>query len=127
MPDYLTDHDEVAALMQQYIAGADGDGARLRAAFAPTARMVGRFGDHAVDVPIEEWIGQVEANPGASGPDYAARIRSVDLTGDAGVVVLVETDYLGCDFVDYFSVARVDGVWRIVQKTFAHTGGTPPG
>ena len=46
--------------------------------------------------------------------------------GDAGVAVLVETDYLGCDFVDYFSVARIDGRWQITNKTYAHTGGKPP-
>lgn len=27
-------------------------------------------------------------------------------------------------FVDYFSVVRIDGSWRIVNKAFAHTGGT---
>ena len=41
--------------------------------------------------------------------------------------VLAETDYLGCDFVDYFSVARIDGRWQITNKTYALTGGTPPG
>ena len=35
----------------------------------------------------------------------------------------VETDYLGCDFVDYFSVARIDGRWQITNKTYAYTGG----
>ena len=61
-----------------------------------------------------------------AGPDYQALIRSIDLTGDAGVVILVEKDYFGCDFVDYFSVARTKGVWQIVNKTYQVTGGTPP-
>jgi hypothetical protein len=42
------------------------------------------------------------------------------------VAVLVEHDYLGCDFVDYFTVARIDGRWWITNKTYAHTGGAPP-
>ena len=46
--------------------------------------------------------------------------------GDAGVAVLVETDYFGCDFVDFFTVARIDGRWWITNKTYAHTGGEPP-
>jgi len=29
--------------------------------------------------------------------------------------------------VDYFTVARIDGRWQITNKTFAHTGGMPPG
>jgi hypothetical protein len=42
------------------------------------------------------------------------------------VAVLVETDFFGCDFVDYFTLARVGGRWQITCKTYAHTGGTPP-
>jgi len=29
-------------------------------------------------------------------------------------------------FVDFFNLAKVDGRWVIVNKTFAHTGGEPP-
>ncbi len=29
-------------------------------------------------------------------------------------------------FTDYFTLARIDGAWTIVNKTFAHTGGEPP-
>ena len=55
-----------------------------------------------------------------------AYVRNNALAGDAGVAVLVETDYMGCDFVDYFSVARIGGRWQITNKTYAHTGGQPP-
>lgn len=68
----------------------------------------------------------VRASPGMAGPHYQAIIQNIDLSGNAGVAVLAETDYLGCDFVDYFNVARIDGRWQITNKTYAHTGGTPP-
>jgi Putative lumazine-binding len=29
-------------------------------------------------------------------------------------------------FVDFFSLANIDGSWKIVNKTFAHTGGSMP-
>ena len=61
-----------------------------------------------------------------AGPNYRAIIRSIDLAGDAGVAVLAETDYMGCDFVDFFTVAKIDGKWVITNKTYAHTGGQPP-
>ena len=54
-------------------------------------------------------------------------MRNIDLTGDAGVAVLVETDCLGCDFVDYFSVARIDGRWQITNKTYARPMPPPAG
>ena len=68
----------------------------------------------------------VESSPTMAGPHYAADVRTVDIIGDAGVAVLVEHDYLGCDFVDYFTVARIGGQWKITCKTYAHTGGEPP-
>jgi hypothetical protein len=91
----LDDLAAVRALVQLYIDGANGDGAKLREAFHPDARMFG---------------------------NYRAGIRMIDLAADAGIAVLVETDYLGTDFVDYFSVARIDGRWWITNKTYGHAG-----
>jgi len=68
----------------------------------------------------------VADNPGLAGPQYTAKITSIDVVADAGFAVLAEEDYMGCSFVDHFSFARIDGRWWIVNKTYAHTGGTPP-
>ena len=122
----MKDLDEVRALVQLYIDGANGDAAKLRKAFHPDARMMGHIGPMDTYVPITDFIAMVESQPGMAGPNYQATIRTIDVVGDAGVAVLVETDYIGCDFVDYFSVARIDGRWQITNKTYAHTGGQPP-
>lgn len=29
-------------------------------------------------------------------------------------------------FVDFFNLAKIDGCWVIVNKTYARTGGEPP-
>jgi hypothetical protein len=123
---HLQDIADVRALVQLYVEGANGDGDKMRAAFHPDAHMFGHIGAMDTYEPITDFIATVEAMPGLAGPNYAWDIRSVDLVGDAGVAVLVESDYLGCDFVDFFTVARIDGRWWITGKTYAHTGGTPP-
>jgi len=124
---YIDDLDEVRALIQLYIDGSNGDVGQLEHAFHPSAWMFGLLGTTRLDFPITQFFEMVRATPGMAGPNYRAIIQSIDLSGDAGVAVLAETDYLGCDFVDYFAVARIDGRWQITNKTFAHTGGTPPG
>jgi len=126
MADYLQDVDEVRALIQLYIDGANGDITKLKKAFHADAHMIGHVGPMDTHIRISGFFDMVQAQPGMAGPKYKAVVRSIDLTGDAGVAVLVETDYLGCDFVDYFSVARIDGRWQITNKTYAHTGGQPP-
>jgi Putative lumazine-binding len=122
----LKDIADIRAVIQLYVEGANGDGAKLKEAFHPDAWMMGHIGPMDTYVPISEFIGMVEAQPGMAGPNYSWTIRTVDVTGDAGVAVLVESDFFGCDFVDYFTVARIAGRWQITNKTFAHTGGQPP-
>jgi len=127
MSNSINDYEDVRTLIQLYIDGSNGDAGKLRAAFHPQARMAGYIGDLVSDnEPIEDFITLVEATPGLAGPNYQAYVRTIDLDGDAGVAVLVESDYYNCDFVDYFSVVRLDGRWQITNKTYAHTGGTPP-
>lgn len=126
MSTYLQDLESVRAVIQLYIDGANGDVAKLKQAFHPDARMMGRVGTTETCVPIADFFAFVADRPGMAGPNYKAVIRTIDISGDAGVAVLAETDYMGCDFVDYFSVARIGGRWQITNKTFAHTGGQPP-
>ena len=126
MTGHMEDIEQVTSLIQLYIDGANGEVSKLKEAFHPDARMMGHIGPMETYFPIDEFFAMVEAHPGMAGPNYKAVIRSIDLVADAGVAVLVETDYLGCDFVDYFSVARIDGRWQITNKTYAHTGGEPP-
>jgi hypothetical protein len=126
MKDHLQDIADVRAVVQLYIDGARGDAAKLNEAFHPDARMFGHIGEMATYVPIGDFIGMVASSPSMAGANYSADIRTVDVVGDAGVAVLVEHDYLGCDFVDYFTVARIQGRWWITNKTYAHTGGSMP-
>ena len=127
MDSHLKDLEEVRAVIQLYVDGANGDVAKLKQAFHPDARMMGHIGPMDTYIPISGFFDMVERQPGMAGPNYKADVRTIDIVGDAGVAVLVETDYLGCDFVDYFSVARIGGRWQITNKTYAHTGGQPPG
>jgi len=123
---HIQDLDAIEALVALYVEGANGDVAKLKEAFHPSATMMGHIGPMDTYVPIDDFYAIVEANPGAAGPGYRAVVRMIDVTGDAGVAVLVEHDFFGCDFVDYFAVARIDGRWWITNKTYAHTGGEPP-
>ncbi len=122
----INDLEAVTALVQLYIHGAAGDVAKLKEAFHPTATMMGHIGPMDTYIPITDFFSMIENSPPLPGLNYKAVIRSIDLTGDAGVAVLTETDYMGCDFVNYFAVTRIDGRWWITHKNYAHTGGQPP-
>jgi hypothetical protein len=125
--DVVSDYDAICQVLQLCTDGeAKGDVAKLREAFHADAQMFGSLAGTRYDVPIEELFALAESAPADTGT-YRSRILSVQQTGDAAVGVVAEEGYWGTvSFIDYFLLARIDGVWKIVCKLFAHTGGEPP-
>ena len=119
---------QITDTVQLYIDGVgDGNAAKLREAFHPEARMWGSMGDGRFDVPIDEMIAMFDGKGADVGGSYVARIVSIDQTADTAIVTLAEEGFWGTvSFVDFFSLAQIDGEWKIVNKTFVHTGGEPP-
>ena len=123
-----TDRDAITAVVQLYIDGsATGDASKLKQAFHPDARMYGSLGDQRMDMPIHELYPMLEAQPMDVNGSYEASVTAVDQVGDAAIARLEESGCWGSvSFVDFFLLARIDGAWKIVSKSFAHTGGEPP-
>lgn len=123
----IDDYDAIKAVVQKYIDGsATGEAATMAQAFHPEARMFGALGSQRFDIPIQQLFKLAAEMP--MGPNYRARISALKQVGDAADVTLLEEGCWGdVSFVDFFSLTRINGEWKIVGKTFAHTGGTPPG
>ena len=121
-------NDTAVGAVQLYVDGvAKGDAAKLEEAFNDGAWMFGTIGGQRLDMPISEMIKLVVDKPADVDGTFRATVRSVEEEGDVAVVTLEEEGFWGTlSFVDFFSVARIDGSWKIVNKVFAHTGGTPP-
>jgi hypothetical protein len=123
----VDDYDAISRVAQLCTEGeAEGNVAKLQEAFHEDARMFGSLAGERFDVPIEELFKLAESEPADTG-NYRSRVLSVQQTGDAAVAVVAEEGYWGTvSFIDYFLLARIEGVWKIVCKLFAHTGGEPP-
>jgi hypothetical protein len=93
---------------------------------AISRNMGGSMAGQRYDEPVTEMIDMVDGKPDVDG-SFRAQIASVEQTGDAAAVTLTEEGFWGTvSFVDFFSLARIDDTWKIVNKTFVHTGGEPP-
>lgn len=125
--DIIRKLDETAAVravMQLYIDGAAGDIDKLQTAFHPDAYMFGHVGDMRRDMPISQFIAGVgKAEKPLIGPNYRADLSAITVAGNAAVATLVEQDYRGCEFFNFFTLARIDETWLIVTKTYSSTGG----
>ena len=123
-----TEQAEITRVVNLYAEGVrDGDAAKLREAFHPQAWMFGSLAGTRYDEPIDELIALVDGKPVDVDGSFQARVVSVEQVGDAAFAKLEEDGFWGTvSFTDYFTLARIDGAWKIVHKTFAHTGGEPP-
>jgi Putative lumazine-binding len=123
-----TDREAIAAAVQLYIDGASkGDAEKLREGFHESAWMYGAVGGQRFDMPISQMIEIVTGQPLDADGAYRARITTIEQVGDAATATLEEEGCWGnLAFTDFFHLQKIDGTWKIVNKSFAHTGGEMP-
>ena len=127
MAEPIKDYDEIVRVLNLCMEGeAKGDAERLKEAFHEEARMFGEVAGTRYDMPITEFFELAVSEPADTG-NYRGRVLSVHQVGDAANAVVAEDGYWGSvSFIDFFTLNRIAGAWKIVNKTFVHTGGEPP-
>lgn len=88
-----------------------------RMAFHKDARMIGNNRTGYVSMPIEEWMTGLTGKPSDDEAQRKRSFRIVDLTPTTGVA-RVDLVYPGVTFVDYMTLLKVDGEWKIINKLF---------
>jgi hypothetical protein len=123
----VDEYDAIRDVVQLCLDGeAKGDVSKLQQAFHADARMFGSLAGTRYDVPIQDLFDMAAEGPADTG-NYQSRILSIHQVGDTATATVAEEGYWGTvSFVDFFSLCRIDGTWKIVNKTFVHVGGEPP-
>ncbi|BCD85378.1 hypothetical protein PSm6_17850 [Pseudomonas solani] len=110
----------IEAVVRDYVEGmVRADATLLRSAFHPDSRIVGHFGPDLQWLSPEAFIAGLQARGPvvAEGEAPVWRLESLDLTGDTALAKVTDV-YAGLDFIDYLSLLKIDGRWRIVHKLF---------
>jgi hypothetical protein len=108
----------VRQALDHYLQGhATGDGAHFRLAFHPDARLFWIRDGQVAQRTSEEYAAGASGRPPADESQRKRWIESVDVSGNAAVAKIV-LDYPGARFTDYMSLLKVNGEWKIVNKTF---------
>ncbi|HZI20265.1 MAG TPA: nuclear transport factor 2 family protein [Pyrinomonadaceae bacterium] len=112
------DEAGVRAAVEHYLRGqATGLGEHHRKAFHPEAKLFFTREGKFAQMTSEEYISRSPGKPADDEARRSRRIESVDVTGDAAVAKVV-LEYPQVTFTDYMSLLKIEGEWRIVNKTF---------
>jgi hypothetical protein len=115
----LSEYDVIADVVQHYIDGAkSGKGDDMKPAFHEDAAIFGYVGADLFAGPIQNLFAWNDQNGPATG--LQARIASIDLIGSIATVRLELDNWTGHRFTDLFTLLKVDGEWKIMNKVF-HT------
>ena len=116
----------VRAPVEAYLRGhATGDGEEWKRAFHPAAMVTGIRDGKLQSMTAPDFVSRAAGKPPADEAQRKRRIVSIDVSGDAAVAK-VELDYPKVFFVDYLSLLKIDGEWKIAQKTYTGTSKTAP-
>jgi len=119
-PALAQDSEEAAIreTIQHYFQGhATGNGEHFRKAFHPEAKLFFIRDGKLTQWTSEEYIGRASGKPAADEAQRKRIIDSIDISGNAAIVK-VTLDYPKVLFTDYMSMLKVDGQWKIINKTF---------
>ena len=113
----VTDQDAITTVVQHYIDGAkSGRGDDMKPAFHEDATVFGYVGADLFAGPIQNLFAWNDENGPAT--ELQARIAAIDLIGTVATVRLELDNWTGYRFTDLFTLLKVDGEWKIMNKVF---------
>jgi len=116
-PATVNEYDAIARAVQHYIEGAkSGRSADMKPAFHQDATIFGYVGADLFAGPIQQLFDWNDQNGPATG--LQARIASIDIIGTVAAVRLELDNWTGHRFTDLFTLLKVNGEWKIMNKVF---------
>ncbi len=116
-PTNGSNHDAIATTVQHYIdGGKSGKGDDMKPAFHEDATIFGYAGADLFAGPIQQLFAWVDENDPA--PGLQARIASIDVVETVAIVRLELDNWNGSRYTDMFTLLKVDGEWKIMNKVF---------
>ena len=113
-----SEESAVRVPLENYIKGhATGDGEYMKKAFHTEGSLIfvrdGKYSTRS----FAEYIAGFTGKPAADEKDRKRSIESIDVAGNAAVAKVI-LDYPNIRFVDYFTLLKIGGEWKIVNKSF---------
>ncbi len=113
----VSEHDAIAKAVQHYTDGIkSGSGDDMKPAFHKDATIFGYAGADLFGGPIQLLFDWNDGNGPAA--ELQARIASIDVVDTVATVRLELNNLNGSRYTDLFTMLKVDGAWKIMNKVF---------
>ena len=113
-----TEEEAIRAAVGHYLQGhATGDGTHHEQVFHPESKLFWVRDDALHQRTSEAYIAGAPGHPADDEDQRQRRIAMIDVTGNTAVVK-VELDYPSALITDYFSMLKIEGEWKIINKIF---------
>jgi hypothetical protein len=105
------------AIEYYFKAHSTGNGEYLREAFHPVANLYFVRDNELAQFSLEEYIALFDGSPEDDEDQRIRNIDKIDISGNAAIATIT-LDYPNAMYTDYMSMLKIDGQWKIVNKTF---------
>ena len=113
----FSEYDAIVKTLQHYINGAkSGSGSEMKPSFHDDATVFGYVGADLFAGPIQKLFDWNDQNGPAA--DIKVQIASIDIVGTVATVRVESDNWTGFRFTDLFTMLKVDGEWKIMNKVF---------
>jgi hypothetical protein len=118
--------DAVKVPLNNYLQGhATGDPDFIRKAFHPDAKIIAVTDGKLFSRTVEEFAKVFTGKPAADEARRKRLIGNIDITGNTATAKIV-LDYPAVKFTDLMSLIKIDGEWKIINKTYYAEPKTAP-
>lgn len=113
-----SDEDGVRVPLENYLKGhATGDGEYMKKAFHTDGQLIFIRDGKYTTRSFADYIAGMSGKPAVDERMRKRWIESVEVVGNAAFAKII-LDYPTAKFTDYMSLLKIDGEWKIVNKTF---------
>jgi hypothetical protein len=115
------EEEAIRGVLEDYIVGwREGDAERLSGAFASEGAIMWVGSEEGRQVLQSMTFGKAVAR-GKSNPSYGLSwsVQSLDVVDSHVAVTKLDISRSGGSYVDFLTLYKIDGKWKIVNKAFA--------
>jgi hypothetical protein len=108
----------IAKTVDLYFEGMmEGDLEKLDLAFDSHARLIGYLGENFMVIPYQDWASEMAKAEKLKPTDFSNKLIDIDLKGYTAMAK-TEGFWPGTYYFDYLTLVKIDGIWKIVHKTW---------